>query len=138
MRLTALSLLAATAFGAVPALADEVWDTNLGEIAWEESQGDTAILRMGDGDGLLRLIVPGLARDTMGGRGAYTGVWIAAESDTPCVTQMVDPLGGKSEFWGTFTITFVNDDFPSDFAGVYGTCLDTPSMPVQAHARVGN
>ena len=135
MRLTVLSLFAATTLGAMPALADEVWNSNIGEIAWEESLGDDAVLRLGDGDGLMRMIVPGLARDTMGGRGAYTGMWIAAEGDVACATQMVDPLGSKSEFWGTFTITFVNDGFPSDFAGVYGLCLDSPTMPIQAHAR---
>ncbi|WP_068305054.1 hypothetical protein [Pararhodobacter sp. CCB-MM2] len=135
MTRTIFALLACVA--ATPALADEVWDTNMGEIAWLETRGPDAYLGVVDPDGTtsVHLMVPGLGADMMGGRGTYTGVWVAGEGDVACVTDMVAPDGSKSSYWGSFTITFVNDDFPSDFAGAYGDCLDLPSMPLQAHAR---
>lgn len=132
-------ILSLAALSASPALADEVWTTALGPVAWESDMGSTAVLRLdaGDGDQVIRMFVPNLAADVMGGRGTYTGVWIANAGDTGCVVEMVDPQGGKSAYWGSFTITFVHDAFPSDWAGVYGTCLDAPNMPISGVAQVG-
>ena len=129
-----LSLLAAS-----PALADEIWTTALGQVAWETDIDTTAVLRLDGEDGVqvIRMFAPDLAADVMGGRGTYTGVWIANVGDTACVVDTVDPLGGKSAYWGTFTITFVHDAFPSDWAGTYGNCLDTPLMPIAGVALVG-
>ena len=135
MRILTLALGALMA--AAPALADEVWDSNMGEIAWLETRGADAYLGVVDPGGsvMVHMMVPGLGADMMGGRGAYTGIWVAGEGDVACVTDMVAPDGSKSPYWGSFTLTFVNEDFPSDFAGAYGDCLDAPSMPLQAHAR---
>ncbi|MCB1361890.1 MAG: hypothetical protein H6899_08605 [Rhodobacter sp.] len=131
-------LLPLLALCATPALADEVWTTPMGPVAWETDLGANAVLRLDQPDGrVVRLIVPGLATDVMGGRGSYTGVWVSSRGDEACATEMVDPLGGKSPYWGTFTLTFVHDAFPSDWAGVYGSCLDTPDRPVAGVAQVG-
>jgi len=134
------SLAALLTLGTAPALADEVWTSNVGPVMWETDLGETAVLRLdvaGTG-ALVRMFVPGLATDMMGGRGAYTGVWVASDADEECVVEMVDPVSArKSRYWGTFTITFVNEGFPSDWAGVYGNCLQTPAEPIQAHAQVG-
>lgn len=133
------TLIAGAVFLAAPALADEVWDSNLGQISWLETDGADALLGvMGEGGGpMIHMVVPGLGADTGGGRGTYTGIWIASDGEYPCVTEMLRPDGSKSSYWGSFTITFLEDGFPSDFAGAYGDCLDAPSLPLQAHARVG-
>ena len=126
---------------AAPAVADEAWQTNMGPIIWEQTMGPDAVLRLYSGDDEsqvdVRMIVPGLGDDMMGGRGTYTGLWVAYDGDVACSVEMVDPLGGKSAYWGTFTLTFLEDGFPSDWAGAYGECLNPPSAPIQAHALVG-
>lgn len=138
----ALAALLAAPIFAAPALADEAWETNLGYVIWEDTQGDDAILRLFTGEGTsgpeTRMIVPGLGADMGGGRGSYHGVWVSVDSDVPCATQMIDPVSNaKTPYWGSFILTFVGDSFPSDWAGVYGNCLETPNLPMQAHALVG-
>ena len=139
MRLSPLTLAAVVA--AAPALADEAWETNLGFVVWETTLGPDAVLRLFAGEGtsgpVIRMAVPGLGDDMLGGRGSYTGVWTASEGDVPCVTEMIDSFGGKTRYWGSFTITFVSPDFPSDWAGQYGDCLETPDTTIQARALVG-
>lgn len=113
---------------AAPALADEVWNSALGPITWETDLGETAVLRLDEAatGGVVRLLVPGLAQDVNGGRGAYSGLWIADTGETACLADVIDPVSGaKSSYWGTFTLTFVGTAFPSDWAGVWGACLDT-------------
>lgn len=140
-----LPILAAgiVALATAPALADEAWETNLGFVVWEDTLGPDAVLRLysgGETDGpVIRMVVPGLGTDTTGGRGAYRGVWVASDSDVACPTEMLDPLGGgKTRFWGSFVLTFVGPTFPSDWAGVYGNCLEQPMTPIQARALVGD
>lgn len=130
---------AALSIVSAPVFADEVWQTAYGMIAWEADSGDTAILRLDDLENgrTVRLYVPGLAADVMGGRGAYTGVWIADQGADTCVTQMTGPDGYKSDQWGTFTITFVGTEFPSDWAGVFGACLDSQDLPISGVAQTG-
>ncbi|MCB1407194.1 MAG: hypothetical protein KDK01_13310 [Rhodobacteraceae bacterium] len=134
------SLFAATLMGltglATTSLADEVWSTAYGEVAWMDSTEGTAILYLDDTENgrTVHIYVPGLQDDMMGGRGAYRGVWISDGGDDECITQMTGPDGYKSTYWGQFTLTFVTGDFPSDWAGVFGACLDLPTVPVSGVA----
>jgi hypothetical protein len=114
----------------LPALADEMWTTSWGQMAWEADLGETAVLTVAatDTEPTLRLFVQGLARDVMGGRGSYIGVWMADRRDGGCAVRVVDPVGGKSTaYWGTFRITFVDEGFPSAWSGVWGECVDVPA-----------
>lgn len=122
-----------------PVLADEAWQTQMGPAAWESDFGETAVIRIDDAVNarVVRLYMQGLAADVSGGRGVYRGVWIADRGDFDCATQMVGPDGQKSWHWGLFTVTFVNDQFPSDWAGVMGDCVDAPTYPISAVAQVG-
>ena len=124
------------AMAATVAQADETWSTQMGTMIWETDQDDNAIWLLQDqlAGRTIRFVVPGLAADMMGGRGSYHGVWIADKGDIHCDTAMVDPLGQASTRWGTFVITFVNDRFPSDWAGVMGACLETPTTPLSGVA----
>ena len=132
-----LCLGVGVSLSAAPLLADEAWDSNFGPVIWEADFGDTAVLMLEDTESgrIVRLYVDGLAADVMGGRGAYQGIWIASAGDEACTVQVVGPDGFKSNQWGQFVITFVGEDFPSDWAGVYGTCLETPTNAVTAVAR---
>lgn len=138
-----LAALLAAPIVATPALADEGWESNLGYIIWEDTQGADAVLRVFTGEGTsgpeFRMVVPGLGGDVMGGRGAYRGVWVASTGDERCLTEMLDPVtGSKTRYWGSFVLTFLGDGFPSDWAGVYGTCLNAPADAITAHALVGD
>lgn len=129
--------LAATALllTAGAASADETWDTDFGLMIWESDMDATAVLLLTDDTGgTTRFFVDGLAADMNGGRGHYTGVWIAAgkaeDSGVSCGVAMVDPLGESSMTWGRFQITFVSPEFPSDWAGTWGACTDQPLTPI--------
>lgn len=128
---------------AVPALADEVWQSDFGRVIWEVDRGDTAVFLLDDegNNRTVRLFVEGLVPHMLGGRGYYEGVWIASQKDgsvTPgCSVAMVDPLGGPSTEWGTFQLTFVSEAFPSDFAGSFGDCLAPRTIPFSAVAITG-
>ena len=133
MRRLSLALAAPAVLLALPAQADELWSSTHGMIAWETDLGETAVLRLDDqGAGrVVRMLLPGLAADMTGGRGAYLGLWIADSGDRPCLTEMVDPVSGiKTPHWGTVTLTFLQPHFPSDWAGVYGHCLSIAAEPL--------
>lgn len=136
-------LAAAFCLTAAPALADEAWDTGFGRLIWETDIGDTAVLLLDDQgrDRSVRMFVPGLPAHVMGGRGYYEGIWIASQKDGAqgpgCGLAMIDPMGGASTEWGTFQITFVNEEFPSDFAGSFGDCLEPRVNPLSAVAITG-
>lgn len=117
-------IVSVMAMAAAPVLADEMWDTSMGRMIWETDIGETAVLLLNGPEGqVLRAFVPGLARDVAGGRGLYRGYWTASGGEEPCEAQLIDPMGSKTYYWGTFTMTFVADAFPSDWAGVSGSCF---------------
>lgn len=125
----------------LPALADELWSTSWGRMAWETTLGETAVLTVAatDTEATLRLFVQGLARDVEGGRGSYIGVWMADRRDGACAVSVVDPVGGKSTaYWGTFRITFVDERFPSAWSGVWGDCVDAPTNAISGQPAFGD
>jgi hypothetical protein len=132
MRRVTLTLTAAALLSMplTPALADEAWMTQFGPMQWEETRGSMAILNMFgagvDNPAQFRVFLPRLADDVNGGRGAYLGFWTSDRGDSPCAVELVDPMGTKTRHWGQFTLNFVGDAFPSDWAGLYGDCFDAP------------
>ena len=134
-----LFLTLAVAVLALSAAADELWTSDYGPILWEADIGETAVLRLDETNtgGVVRLLVPGLARDVAGGRGAYQGIWVADNGETPCLTEMIDPISGaKTPHWGTFSITFLGNEFPSNWAGAWGACLNPALDPITGLAVV--
>ncbi len=129
----AIALAICVSLGA-PALADEAWMTPFGPLQWEESRGSMAILNLFGDDvpdpGNFRVFLPGLADDTDGARGSYTGFWTSTTGEAPCATDLIDPMGTKTRFWGQFTLIFVGDAFPSDWAGLFGDCFDAPTYRI--------
>jgi len=138
MRASLFTTIVGAGFAALStsALADETWQTAYGEVAWMDHNGGTAILHLEDSSfgRHVRMYVPGLQDDMMGGRGSYHGIWVGDSGDADCQMQMVGPDGFGSNYWGQFVITFVRDAFPSDWAGVVGNCLDVPMSPISGIA----
>jgi len=117
-------ILTAALLAALPATADEMWQTPFGLVQWEKDIGDVAVFGLVEPDDLgLRVFVPGLPFDVDGGRGVYFGFWTAEDGEFACQAQMVDPTGRTTAFWGQFTLNFVADAFPSDWAGLMGECF---------------
>lgn len=134
-RLTAALLCALLA---LPAQADEQWDSDWGQLEWERDIGSVAVFRRTGEPGLMRMFVEGLAEDVSGGRGTYSGVWINDRGAERCPVAVVDPVGGAATpYWGTFRLTFVETGFPSAWAGVWGLCTDTPTRAIAARPRTG-
>jgi hypothetical protein len=137
-----LVTLAAVTALSTAAHADEIWDTSWGRMHWETDLGGRiAVLTVpGDGAvGALRMFVEGLAEDVAGGRDTYIGVWAWDRRDGGCAIAVADPVGGKTtRYWGTFRITFVEDGFPSAWAGVWGECADAPTNAISGQPNTGN
>jgi len=87
--------------------------------------------------GSMRLFLPGLPADTMGGRGVYFGYWTDPNADNPCPFDVIDAMGNKSASWGRFTANFMSEDFPSDWAGLTGYCFEEPTMAINATPAYG-
>jgi hypothetical protein len=136
----AISAALAGVLTAAPAMADEAWMTQLGFMFWETSRDTMAVLAVEGEDGAVtsRVYLPGLAGDMMAGRGTYQGYWIARpDGATGCGVQLTGPDGWKSPLWGQVTISFVNDAFPSDWAGFYTECFGAERIPLSGLAQVG-
>lgn len=133
----AFSLMALLSL-ALPAAADEMWDTQFGRMLWETDIGDTAVfVRDAPDQPRLRAFIQGLALDVAGGRGAYSGFWTIEGGEQDCPMQMTDPMGTKTSAWGQLQITFVGTGFPSDWAGLSGSCFETPDQPISGVAVTG-
>lgn len=129
-------LLCLAALTPAPTLADEMWSTPFGYVAWEDNRGDIAVFRMMGDDGVtqgsMRLFLPDLPADTMGARGVYFGYWTDTGADSPCIADLVDAMGNKSASWGRLVVSFLSPEFPSDWAGLTGYCFEEPTMPINA------
>lgn len=128
------AVLIALAAGAAPAVADEVWSTPFGPMQWEETLGDMAVFNL-YGDGVapseLRVFLPGLGSDMMGGRGSYRGFWTAETGEVICHASLVDPMGVVTQDWGSVELTFDSSEFPSSWTAVFGSCFDAPMDAVR-------
>lgn len=140
MRRTVLTLSAAALFAlpVAPVLADEAWMTQFGPMQWEETLGSMAVLNLFgpevDSPAQFRVFLPRLGDDTNGVRDAYVGFWTSTGGDSPCHVDLLDPMGTKTRHWGQFSLIFVGEVFPYDWAGFYGDCFDAPSYRVTGTA----
>ena len=131
MRYAVQSLIAFLALAA-PAVADEAWSTQLGEVFWESDAGDTAVLALHvdtkeDAVGeTVRFYIVGLSADVMGGRGAYSGYWTSTSDEPLCDAGLTDSSGKVTHAWGRIDMTSVSDAFPSQWTAQMGHCFADP------------
>ncbi|MCC5995349.1 MAG: hypothetical protein JJU18_03135 [Oceanicaulis sp.] len=133
----ALIVLAA---GAAPVMADEVWSTPYGPMQWETTLGDMAVFNLyGDGvaPSALRLFLPGMALDAMGGRGEYYGFWTAESGERVCPAALTDPMGLTTRDWGSVELRFDRAEFPSGWTARVGVCFDAPGESIRGEAPAG-
>jgi len=125
----ALSLLA------VPAFADEMWSSDIGDIVYLADIGDVAVLSYGDGTGFA--YVPGLpgAMESRNG-GTFYGYWIETGYDL-CGATLIGPDGTSGNAWGQMVIEFDSASFPSGFTAQIGACFDPASDVIVASPMTG-
>lgn len=130
---------------ALPAVADEVWSTSLGDIIYEaDLENGTAVfsapaqLLMLDApaDARAWIYIPELVY-LLDSRGVHQAFWLI-EGMELCTVGLVGQDGHKSFTWGNATIAFDATTFPSGFTMIAGNCGYDPYIPIRAEAVVGN
>lgn len=121
---------------ATPALTDEVWSSDTGEIVYLADEYGSAILSFADYGGLPgELIFPGLAGNFID-RGVHHGYWVG-QSDLQCSAGLGRPGGTVSLTWGRAVIAFDEQGFPSAFTLLLGDCDGDLSRSIRAEPIVG-
>ena len=104
-----------------PVLADEVWSSNVGRIAYAEDLGPTAVFAYGPKDDAGVIYVLGLAK-VYKNRGTYDGYWAKNKAKVECSTSRPGIHGKMTPFWGRFQIRFIDTNFPSRWEAVWTYC----------------
>jgi len=122
-----LSLLAS------PAVADEVWRSDMGEIIYDREANGAAIFTFTNVDGArAELVIPGLAGN-YSARGTHQAFWLG-EGAGVCDAFMALPDGGMTAQWGQALISFDSPGFPTSFTLALGWCFDPLSTSLRAEA----
>jgi hypothetical protein len=129
---------------ALPALADEVWTTPLGDVIYESDLKNgmaifsaPAAIIMGDApaDARVWIYIPDFAY-AIDNRYFHEAFWIVEGMDY-CPMGMSGPDGRESRAWGRAQLAFDVPTFPSSFSMNMGFCSYDPYFPVRAEAKVG-
>ncbi|MBY6113050.1 hypothetical protein KUW09_06080 [Mameliella alba] len=125
--------LTLASFLAAPALADEVWTSDMGDIIYETDTQGAAILSFTNVDGYRAIVVvPGLAGN-YDNRSVHDGFWMG-EGAGDCLSSMT--LGTQSGHqWGQALISFDRPSFPTSFTLTLGDCFGPLAYSIRAEAR---
>jgi len=140
MRLAlALCLLAA------PALADEVWTSEFGDIIYERDTADykavlsvpaIALNGMTAANARGQVMIYNLTNNVSDRYGIFEGYWTAPGEPT-CDTALMPPGSKASWSWGRVQVIFDRPEFPSGFTMLIGTCFWDPAYSLRAEAFAG-
>ncbi|MEM9939060.1 MAG: hypothetical protein AAF768_09455 [Pseudomonadota bacterium] len=124
-----LCAITALSFLTVPAVADEMWSTEIGVVLYEVDlpNGDAVWsypLENTEWRGTAVLVdFAGSYND----RTTYTGYWIepaSADGVSGCSAEMRDPFAeGTSDVWGRLIVSFIE---PGTWVALRGDCFDEP------------
>ncbi len=116
--------LAMLILGILPssAYADEVWSTEESEVVYQEDRNNTAVWTYGNGT----VFIQGLG-GVVNNRGSYHGYWVQESSPLRCDTYREGGDGEPSYYWGRFSVSFRDADFPSRWQAKFGLCDRTPT-----------
>jgi len=134
-RLAALS--AAFALLAAPALADEVWNTEIGRVVYLTDIGDVAVFTYPAANGGTGYVyIEGLGGNYTD-RSTHRGYWIEPGSSGACSATLTSPDGVSSRAWGRVTVTFARPAAPSGFTAYRGDCFAEPEAMLVGTPVVG-
>jgi len=127
-------LATAVILAAAPALADEVWSSDYGEVIYENDIEGQAILSMqlgGEGRGLMYF--PGLAGN-YDDRSTHHGYWIMPGGG-PCEAELTGVDGFSGGDWGRVVISFDKAAFPTSWTATFGQCFDDYSFSLRGETQ---
>ena len=115
------------------AVADEIWDSNSGQIVYEAEMGPTAVWTYGTPQepGVIYLL--GLAK-VYENLGSYTGYWAKNTAREKCDTVRPGVQGQMTPYWGRFNVTFIDKNFPSRWEATWSYC-DGEDQPLKVEAK---
>lgn len=135
-----IAALAGACLFAAPALADEVWSSEIGDIIYEADIGDYAVLSFEGDGGTVRYnaFVDGLGMN-YDDRSRHDGYWTGPMGDggVECAVSIIDHAGLATNNWGRVEVVFVDRAFPSTFIAQRGECFDEPRDALVAKPIVG-
>jgi len=134
---TVITVIAALALTAAPAIADEAWITGDGfEIVYETDIDDYAVLSYPGDDPDIRELafIEGLGFN-YDDRGRHDGYWAGplVPVEEGCPVSIVDHTGVETNNWGRVEVIFLEPAFPTGFVAQRGYCFDEPRDQLVAH-----
>lgn len=120
LQLLPLGITLAVVGATVPAVADEVWQSEYGSIVYQEDRGSTAIWSYSDFPGGA-MFIDGLA-GVYSDRGSYSGYWVQNESAVRCDTYREGLDGEPSYYWGNLQVIFLDPGFPARWTADWSYC----------------
>lgn len=130
--LTFLAIVVTTS----PAIADEVWSSDYGNVIYQADRGKTAIWTYGD-SARGSIFIDGLA-GKFNGRDTYYGYWSQSKSKIKCETFREGRDGKATYYWGSFRIQFLEREFPSRWSATFGYCNQPLNLSWRAYPIVGD
>lgn len=118
---------------ATPALADEVWSSDTGDIVYQDEIDGAAVFTFRGFDGYpVTLVIPGLAGN-FDARGVHDAFWLG---DGPgyCMGAM-SWQGQARNQWGQALLMFDKPAYPTSFTLLMGDCFDQLSYSIRAEIR---
>ncbi|MDG1418442.1 MAG: hypothetical protein P8J78_00895 [Maricaulis sp.] len=120
------------AFAVAPALADEVWTSDAGQVIYEADIGEYAVLTMRTPkNGSYRVYIRGLAGNYDNRVGQFTGYWIATDPNIPspeCDVTILTVDDRTTHLWGRVNMTFDRPAYPTGFSAQIGDCYEEPNV----------
>lgn len=133
MRLVSAAALAATLLAAAPALADEAWYSDAGQIIYAEDIDTYGVLLLTQADGIERLFfVRDLAGNFDDRIGYFDGYWVSSgatgkSTGEACPFSIIAANGETYDSWGRVIVEFDSPAFPSGFTAMTAMCFDPPT-----------
>ncbi|OQW98820.1 MAG: hypothetical protein BWK73_51750 [Thiothrix lacustris] len=119
MNLKALGLAALLMVGG-NAIADEVWNSNVGRIVYADEIGPTSVF-YGPAEDPGVVYILGLAK-VYQNRGTYDGYWAKNKAKVECTTERPGIYGNMTKFWGRYQIKFLDKGFPARWEATWSYC----------------
>jgi hypothetical protein len=135
--LKAAGLVALLAVGS-QAVADEVWNSNVGRIVYVDEIGPTAVFSYGPAEDPGVIYVLGLAK-VYQNRGTYDGYWAKNKSKVECTTERPGIYGKMTKYWGRYQVKFLDKAFPSRWEAIWSYCEgEAQKVKIAATPAVGD
>lgn len=118
---------------ATPALADEVWDSDIGAFVYEAETDGAAVFSFRNFDGYqATLVIPGLAGN-FDNRGVHEAFWIGKGPGYCLGSMSYNAQSGNQ--WGRALLQFDKPNYPTSFTLLMGDCFDPLNYSVRAIIR---